>query len=510
MKRVVFVTFYDMICYGLRLLSSVARQCGVEPHTVLIKSEKSYIPVWRDKDEYSTYQYFYNGLMRGSYYAVDPVTKADFDASIALIAETSPSVVCISTRSFAHPICREFVPMVRAALPGVPIIAGGWGPTLEPEKWLEFCDYVCFGEGEEAVSRICKAINGGEGFDDIPNLIHMRDGSIVRNVVVAPLSADRMNALPFPDFDPENKYLVDAGTVRRGAEFYNNKVYDCFAARGCPMNCTYCMSSKYGSIYKEFAGAACPKYRLRSLDVVLEEVRLAKERGAGFIRFKDEVFPTDRRWVASFLERYPKEIGLPFFGFVRPEFHDPEIISRLHEAGLCVTMVGVQSGSQEIREHVYKRMLSPEKIVRFARTLADLKIKFAYHFIYRNPFETEAQLRESLAFAYSLPYGSTFIYKLEPFPGSPMRDMIEKQRPQPLSRRTADWYAILLSLSLKGPVHRAIARIASRLRLFKATPRLLAVFFLPTLLGEYVSVIKNRLSFRASLHFAPARPARGA
>ncbi len=49
------------------------------------------------------------------------------------------------------------------------------------------------------------------------------------------------------------------------------------------------------------------------LDKVFEELHQAKERGAEFIRFKDEVFPIYQPWIKEFLKRYPKEINLPFF-----------------------------------------------------------------------------------------------------------------------------------------------------------------------------------------------------
>ncbi len=492
-----------MICYGTRLLSALARREGVEPHLILFKRESSYKPIFGDKDRYQTYQYYYNGLLRGSHYAIDPISDKEVELLIQTLKQIGPDAICLSTRSFAYQFCKSIFPRIKNALPKTPIISGGWGPTLEPEKFLEFSDYVGFGEGEATIVEMCRALKNGGGLSNLPNLIYWKDGSLIKTEVLPTLKAKELNELPFPDFDVENKYLISDNRIKLGPEFYNEKVYDCFAARGCPLNCTYCMSSKYRALYLEQAGQSCPKYRLRDLDVVLEEVRQAKARGAKFIRFKDEVFPIHPKWIEEFLERYPIEIDLPFFGFVRPEFHSPETIKRLRDVGLCVTMVGIQSGSSNILEGVYHRQLSKEQILEFARTLADLKIQFNYHFIYRNPFETESDLEEMLDFLGLLPEAPAFIYKLEVFPGSPISRMIEEQKPQPIDRKLADWYALLHSMILKGPIYRRLARLIHRRRLFRSTPLALSALFIPPLIKELYMVLKNRYFFKASLHFAP-------
>lgn len=503
MKKIVFITLYDMICYGLRILSSVAKENGIDSHIILFKGEKSYVPIWKNKDKYETYQYYYNGLLRGSHYAVDPYTEREVDLLIDTLGGISPDVICLSTRSFAYQICKDIFPKIKAAFPGVPIVSGGWGPSLEPEKFLEFSDYACFGEGEITIKDLCDHIEVGRDLNEVPNLIYYNNGRLFRNEVSQPLEESDLNKLPFPDFDIENKYLIDNGKLHLGKDFYNEKVYDCFAARGCPLNCTYCMSSKYRQIYKDYAKKTCGKYRLRNIDVVFKEITEAKKLGAEFIRFKDEVFPINPGWIKAFMERYKSEIGLPFFGFVRPEFHNAETIRALHDAGLCVTMVGVQSGSEEILKNIYKRMLAKDKIIEFANTLSHLGIQYSYHFIYRNPFEKENNLKESLEFTYMLPFANAFIYKLQPFQGSPLKKMIDEEKPTPLPKNVYDWYAILHSMSLKGRFYRNIARFIQKNKIVMRLPGILSLIFIVPLLKEYVAVLKNKYFYKAALHFSP-------
>jgi radical SAM superfamily enzyme YgiQ (UPF0313 family) len=502
MEKIAFITLYDMICYGTRLLCTQVEKHGLESHLILLKKETSYVPLFKQQDQYQTYQYYYNGLLRGSHYAVDKITDRDVHLLLKTLDEISPSLIGLSTRSFAYDLCKHLFPVIKKRFPEVPIVGGGWGPSLEPEKFLEFCDFVCFGEGEKPIQGICEILKNGGNFEEVPNLIYRRNGDLRRNRVEPAISVEKLNLLPFPDFSTEKKYLISDETVRHGKDFYNNRVYDCFAARGCPFSCTYCLSGKYHRIYKKESGKACPKYRLRSIDVVFDEVKRAKDRGAEFIRFKDEVFPIHPKWIEEFLDRYNNEIGLPFFGFVRPEFHSAETICMLKEAGLCVTMLGIQSGADEIRRKVYKRKLSKDRVVEFAKTLDDLSLQYSYHFIYRNPFEHESHLEESLLFTYQLPYSTSFIFKLEPLPGTPIKEMIEAQQPTPISVRVANWYAVLHCMSLKNSFLRKLAKIVHKHRIFKRMPIVLSIVFIPSLIGEFYNVLKNRHVLKASLHFS--------
>jgi len=274
-----------------------------------------------------------------------------------------------------------------------------------------------------------------------------------------------------------------------------------FAARGCPLNCSYCLSNRYTYLYKKYSGEKCPKYRLRDINDCFDEIRQAKRYGAKLIRVKDEVFPVSPKWLEEFIERYPKEIDLPFFGHLRPEFHDTETIRKLKDVGLFTTIVGIQSGSEEIRKNIFKRNLSKDKVIEFAKTLEKLDIQFSYHFIYRNPFEAEHHLNESLEFTYDLPYSSTFIFKLESLPDTPIKNMIESINPTLLPAHIADWYAILHCMSLKSPTLRKLCKFTHKYKCFKKAPFILSILFIPSLIKEVFNVLRNKYSLNAIIPY---------
>lgn len=509
MKKVAIITFYDMICYGTRLISTVAKEQGIESHLILVKDEKSHVPIWKDKDQYATYQYFYNGLKRGCLYAIDPITETEKKLLLTLLREINPELICLSTRSFAYEICKEIFPRIKQILPNVPIISGGWGPTLEPDKFLEFSDFVFFGEGERSFKDICQTLKTEatptEDIKKANNLIYYDNGNLIKNPVAKPLNSDEMDEMAFPDFDEDNKYLIANNKIRLGNDFYNEKIYDCFAGRGCPMSCSYCMSSKYGQLYRDNYQINCPKYRLRSVDRVIEELKRGKENGAKVIRIKDEVFPISKRWLEDFLPKYKQEIDLPFFGYIRPEYHPPDIVKKIINAGLYITILGIQSGSDEIRKNIYFRRLSKDKIVTFANLLKEYELDYLYHFIYRNPFEQEKHMEETLELIYQLPFAPICTYKLQRFPGSPIDVMIEKKNPQGADLKTNLWYAILYTLASKGPVYRRICKFIHKHRVLRKYPMFLSLLFLMELSKECKTYIVNTIIYGAKARLLPSK-----
>ena len=66
----------------------------------------------------------------------------------------------------------------------IPIIYGGVHATLFPEKCIELTDFVCVGEGEDAILELVKSIENNKSPDKIKNLwIKKPDGKIKKNYV---------------------------------------------------------------------------------------------------------------------------------------------------------------------------------------------------------------------------------------------------------------------------------------------------------------------------------------
>jgi radical SAM superfamily enzyme YgiQ (UPF0313 family) len=76
-----------------------------------------------------------------------------------------------------------------------PLIWGGYDPTIHPEDCLDFCDFVCFGEGDTTSLEIAGCIDRSQPHEQVPNLAYRRGGEMIANGR-APLVTD-LDALPW-------------------------------------------------------------------------------------------------------------------------------------------------------------------------------------------------------------------------------------------------------------------------------------------------------------------------
>ncbi|MEE8467295.1 MAG: cobalamin-dependent protein, partial [Planctomycetota bacterium] len=71
---------------------------------------------------------------------------------------------------------------IRERFPDLPIIWGGWFPSVSPELYLNdgIADAVALGQGEITFWEVVQALDAGEPLDSVPGLVLKRDGEIVR------------------------------------------------------------------------------------------------------------------------------------------------------------------------------------------------------------------------------------------------------------------------------------------------------------------------------------------
>ncbi|MEO5360102.1 MAG: radical SAM protein [Nitrospirota bacterium] len=498
MKKILFFTLYDVICIGTRILSSIAKKSNIETHIVLFKDQKAR-PVFKDSTDYLTYQFYTNGIKHGSCYAAYPYTKKEVSLFYDIVSEVKPDLVCLSTRTFAYKSCKEIFCGFKKIF-DIPVIGGGWGPTLEPAKFLEFCDYVCFGEGERTMDNICINLNDNilRDFTNVSNLLYYKSGNLKKNPVAEPLSSKEMDELPLPDYDYENKYLIENNKIKTAEEFYNEKVYNCFAGRGCPMTCTYCLSNKYKQMYAEH-DHTIKKYRMRSVDVVIDELEQAKDKGAKFIRIADEVFPVDKNWTEEFIIKYKDKINLPYFAYVRPEYHNTDVLNRMANIGFTSSVVGIQSGSHDIRKNIFKRYLSETKLIQFAYCLKELNVEYTYNLINYNPYEKEVNMEEALNLLQKLPFSPITLFKLAVFPGSLILTMIERDKPVAEPDNIQKWYGYLYTMVTAGKTYRKIAGFIKENNLFKTVNFPFHVLLLPLYFGYIKEKILKKIRYGAPM-----------
>jgi anaerobic magnesium-protoporphyrin IX monomethyl ester cyclase len=280
---------------------------------------------------------------------IKPVQREEL---VEKVTTAAPDLVAFSATTLQFAKVRTYSAWVKDCL-GLPTICGGVHPTISPEETISEpgIDFICVGEGEEALLEFADAMEEGKAVHDIPNIWGKKDGHVWRNPV-RPL-IEELDALPFPDrflFDPENF----ASNQRERLTM--------LASRGCPFECSYCCNHLQKTIYPN-----SKKYvRFRSPENVVREIEesTAADTGISQVRFDDDILTLDRGWFRRFASLYSERVGLPFICNARVDLLNEEMVDLLALAGCSAIAMGVESGNPWLRRNVLMRSMGDDKILK--------------------------------------------------------------------------------------------------------------------------------------------------
>jgi len=281
------------------------------------------------------------------------VVAADLDTVCERLQKEDDAVVGFSSTTAFAGHYLELARGVKQRFPGFLTAFGGAHPTYFPELiHEEGVDVVCVGEGEHAMAELVEARSRGNDYISIRNLWVKENGTVHKNPL-RPLVED-LDTLPIPD---HQVFLRAARKPPIHAIV--------MTGRGCPYSCTYCYNHAYHKLYAGLGKVV----RRRSVDHVMQELRLLKGEGCRFIRFMDDVFTVSEEWIHEFSQRYRTEIGLPFSCLVRANMVSPKMVADLKQAGCHRIMMGIEAGNDRLRNEVFKRRMTREHILNAAKII---------------------------------------------------------------------------------------------------------------------------------------------
>jgi radical SAM superfamily enzyme YgiQ (UPF0313 family) len=290
-----------------------------------------------------------------------PALARIFDRTARVVDEVvaeAPDLVAFSVLTPMYQWALSVAHAVKERI-DVPVIFGGVHPSAVPEVCLENAcvDYVCRGEGEVPLVRLCEVLPPADQrpSEPIPNMWWVDRGRLVSGPNASFIQD--LDDLPFWD-----KGLWD-GHIRIADNYMT------MASRGCPYRCTFCFNNFYAKLPGK--GNSRGYLRRRSVENVMEELVLAKAQwGIRRIDFEDDIFTTNKEWLKTFLHEYRREVDLPFHCLVHPRYIDDDMARWLKDAGCRWVQMGVQSADEEYKRQELLRM---EKDAHMTASLAALE-----------------------------------------------------------------------------------------------------------------------------------------
>ncbi len=480
MARVLLVSVNDINAEGLRILSAILRRRGHQPYIAFLQRNgfpysdtKKYLEAGREVEEYDWTGIDAEGkLFR--YCRGPELTSEEQSLFLSLIDKIGPDAIGFTvTQPFVRTIAR-LSRLIRDRF-AIPIIWGGPAPTSAPRSCLEWCDFVCVGEGDKAIVDIAARIDNGQDLREVNNIAYFQGGEFVQNPL-SPL-VDNLDELPFKDILSENKFLIedDRLTADFGMVSYSRR-YHAATARGCPFSCSYCSENSIKNLYPR------QHYlRRRSPSHVIEELAEAKKTvNYRIVQFEDEVFTLNVEWLEEFVDMYIERIGVPFECYIYPSNNIEKQLTLLKRAGLLCTCLSLQSGSDRINREVFKRHFDQKLFLETAHILRRLGISYYVDVITYNPFETRDDLRATLAVLLRLPGRfPLFVNKLYLIEGTAIHARVRDSKDSTDLDRVADrtfcHYSRLFHAAALYP--KCMVYLADKAKIFEYSPYLLSLFF---------------------------------
>ncbi len=314
-------------------------------------------------------------------------------ASVSVQRQYDPAIILAETIRDAGLDCKV-------------LLGGSYVSEVYDANWLddevvEKFDYVVRYEGEDALRKILLNIEGECTFEEIPNLLYIRDGKRVEH------ERDRIrdiDTLPAPNFDdiPLEKY-VDR-PVR--LPIMGNR--GCYWAR-----CTFCA---------HFWSLGVGKMRDRSAEKLVSDMHELQERhGVRTFFFCDEsMYPPTLDGLAELIPE--TGIDAKWAGMIRFEDNlTREYLQSLRDAGCYALFFGLESMSQRMQD-VIKKGTNVPTVWRVLRDCKEVGIKVHLFMIFGIPGETEEDMLETVNFMrdHTDMYETVQIAQFELMVGSPI------------------------------------------------------------------------------------------
>ena len=309
-----------------------------------------------------------------------------------------PDAVCIYVDSLS------FNPAIKIAdnakKNGKLVIFGGPHATLKPESLVKHADYVISGEADEAILEILEGKHKGKN-------------------ILKPKRPD-LSKIPIPAYDllEMDKYIrlwhpLDSINP-------NLKGTSIISSRGCPFKCSFCQP-----VLDNIFGKGV---RSRTVSSVIEEIKyLKKNYDVDGVFFHDDTFTIRKKWALEFSQKLIDENIDILWGInTRVDQLDEKLMTKMHEAGLRVMHLGIESGSQRVLDEIYNKGIELSKVPETITKAKKIGIQCLCFFMLGAPGETEKEIEKTIIFAASLDATEATATIATPLPGTYLHERTKK------------------------------------------------------------------------------------
>jgi radical SAM superfamily enzyme YgiQ (UPF0313 family) len=368
------------------------------------------------------------------------------------VMEELDGALCLAVSLVTGPMIQETVEIARAAkelYAHVPVVLGGWHPSLLPDQTLasDCVDIVVVGQGEDAFLEVVQHIEAGEPPKGVRGVGYKEDGRLVFN--------PRRELRPIRELPPKAYELADFDAYERVC----GRRWAMYATSlACPYNCGYCTNA---GVYGRQWNALDAEQSSAEICDLVERYRLQ------LVWVTDDNFPVDRERSLGMAEgicrrgtRFEWSIQASTNLVTRMSVEDWKLMRR---SGLTQVSMGADAGSPMVMRLMNKTFQKLDMIYESADRLAQANIRPSFNIIFGYPGEGPAERRESIQMVMKIcrtyPGAEFWTNIFTPYPGSPVMERAFELGIE-VPKRLEDWAAFFPRYTvlpwLRGKEHKRV------------------------------------------------------
>ncbi|MCG2711491.1 MAG: B12-binding domain-containing radical SAM protein [Candidatus Omnitrophica bacterium] len=323
----------------------------------------------------------------------------------------------------------EIAKLVKDNYPHLPIVWGGWHPSILPESTIKdpLVDIVVCGQGERKFYEIVECLRAGlfNDLKNIPGVSYKSDSGIILN---KQFSIEDMNNFPRVPYD-----IVDVEKCLNKTE-YGNRTIQYISSYGCPCRCSFCIEPVVNQ--RRWVSLAAAR-------VVDEWEYLYKKYKIDSIAVYDSNFFVNKKRVMDICDGLIKKNIKIKWGNANGRIptlvkYEEDVWQLMKDAGLKMILTGSESGEQKVLDLINKDA-SMEDIYKFTALCDKYDIKVLFSYMSGIPWsgelkfnagrvkqEVDSMLTQTDKLMKISKKNRFMVYAYTPLPGSSMYDMAKK------------------------------------------------------------------------------------
>jgi radical SAM superfamily enzyme YgiQ (UPF0313 family) len=344
----------------------------------------------------------------------DPVAMA-----LATLARQPHALVGVTVMPGPQvPTAIEISSAIRSAFPTVPIVWGGYFPTLYPDSAINarYVDYVVRGQGEQTLLDLLACLpdagapRGGDSAEDVSairevaGLTWKSDGQPVHNPERPSISPNRLPLLPYERLRNIQTYLRPSFMGARTAVHQ--------AALGCRYKCDFC------GVVSMWNG----KTILDAPERLLVALGMLRDRwGADGVQFYDHNFFDREETSVAVLDALAK-LKMPWWCYARSDTlaaFSASTWEKIRRSRLRMAYIGAEAASDEVLARMRKGT-RVEHTLEVAVRCQEYGVIPEFSFVLGGPDDPEGEIEKTFGFVRKIkalnPASEIVLYFYSPTP----------------------------------------------------------------------------------------------